>query len=72
MTLDDYFGYNKELWNIKIIATDISTNSLEKAKRGIYIESNVNNVLSYGRRSYFIDNKDGTFKICDKIEKCNF
>lgn len=69
MTLDDYFGYNKELWNIKIIATDISTNSLEKAKRGIYIESNVNNVPELWKKKYFIDNKDGTFKICDKIRK---
>ncbi len=69
MTLDDYFGYNKELWNIKIIATDISTNSLEKAKRGIYIESNVSNVPELWKKKYFIDNKDGTFKICDKIRK---
>lgn len=69
MILDDYFGYNKELWNIKIIVIDILINLFEKVKRGIYIELNVNNVFELWKKKYFIDNKDGIFKICDKIRK---
>lgn len=72
MILDDYFGSKKDLWNIKIIATDISMNSLEKAKRAIYTEANVDNVPKLWKKKYFIDNKDGTFKVCDKIRKSVF
>lgn len=54
-------------WEINILATDIDTDAIEKAKIGIYEERSVKDVpLEYLNR-YFTILRDGRFKISDEI-----
>ena len=41
MAIDDYFGPEKSKWDTTILATDISMNVLEKAKRATYPADNL-------------------------------
>lgn len=36
MTIKDFFGFDAVNWDTKVLATDISTKALDKAKEGIY------------------------------------
>jgi chemotaxis protein methyltransferase CheR len=41
MSMDQYFGSRKHLWDTRILATDISMNVLNKGKGAIYPEDNI-------------------------------
>ena len=57
------------LEQIKIIATDISDEIIEKAKIGIYNEKSISNVPAEYKTKYFV--KNGNFyQISDEIKKC--
>jgi chemotaxis protein methyltransferase CheR len=53
MILSDYFGTSKNLWDTKILATDISTNALEKAVKGIYSLEDICALPDSWRTKYF-------------------
>ena len=38
MTMDEYFGAKAGMWNLKILATDLDTDVLKKAKAAVYTE----------------------------------
>ena len=59
MIMDEYFGAEKEIWNTRILATDISTNALETAKKGEYTNEQIEMVPANWKIAYFkrIDNK---------------
>ena len=59
MIMDEYFGVEKEIWNTKILATDISTNVLETAKKGEYLDEQIEMMPKQWKIRYFrkIDNK---------------
>lgn len=69
MAIDEYFGSKKNLWDTVILASDISMSALEKAKKGIYSAEGLNEIPEKWRKKYFVDKKDGTFEVCDKIKK---
>lgn len=65
MILNEFFP----LSDIRIIATDLDKDILEKAKKGIYNEKSVANLPKTYLRKFFI--QDGhTFKISDEIKQC--
>lgn len=69
MIIDEYFGDRKSQWDCKILATDISTDALDKAKEGIYTEEMIKDVPEKWLTKYFVK-KDGThYQVCDKIRK---
>lgn len=69
MIIDDYFGSRKAGWDLRILATDISTNVLQKAKNAVYPAESIKNVPQRWREKYFIKNSDGTYTITDRIKK---
>jgi chemotaxis protein methyltransferase CheR len=69
MTLDQYFGSKKNLWDTRILATDISTDVLEKAKKGIYAEDNLKDLPAIWRSKYFKRLPNGEYQISEAMRK---
>lgn len=56
------------LWDIKIVASDISLRVLENAQKGIYTEQEIGTVASPYRELYF-DRTDGNYQVKPHIRK---
>ncbi len=69
MAIDAYFGNRKKEWNTQILASDISMNVLDKAKRAIYTTEEIKDISPEWRSKYFVDLKDGTYQVCERIRK---
>ncbi len=63
--------FNKfiSLENIKIIASDIDTKAINKAKSGVYKKKNIDK-LPAASVSKFFDNKNDSFYIKEEIKNC--
>ncbi len=68
MTLDDYLGKNKLLWDAKVLATDISLKVLESANRGEYERIQVEKLSKSIQLKYFIKLDDERFSVKDQIK----
>lgn len=51
--IQEVFGIEKERWDTKLLATDLSEKALEKAKAGIYENERMKEIPSTWRRRYF-------------------
>jgi chemotaxis protein methyltransferase CheR len=60
--IEDHFSKCKAKWNTEILATDISTQVLDKAIHGVYPNDSVETLPDAWRKKYF-DTFDGTHKI---------
>ena len=69
MTIDDYFGSRKTGWDLRILATDISTRVLQKAKNAVYPAESLNALPEKWKTKYFTRNSDGTYTVIDRIRK---
>mgnify|MGYP001496391436 CR=1 FL=1 len=69
MAIDEHFGSRKALWDTTILATDISMNVLEKAKKAVYSEENIKDMPERWKQKYMIHLPDGTYQVCDRIKK---
>ena len=69
MCIHEYFGNRKKGWDTTILATDISENVLEKARKGVYTLEQIKDVPELWRKKYFVDNKDGSFTVSEQIRK---
>jgi chemotaxis protein methyltransferase CheR len=72
MILDDYFGRDKIWWDTKVLATDISSNVLEEARKGQYSNEDIAHLPPQWRQKYFncilsgSDSKECA-ELCQKI-----
>jgi len=66
MLLKEYFQ-NLENWSVSIMATDISTRALEKAKKAEFKENSFRSPLDSFKQKYFIEKK-GHFHAIDEIK----
>lgn len=69
MLLHEYFGKDKSRWDTRILATDISNNVMEKAKRGIYQADGMKGLSPEWKSKYFKQVDDDKYEICDMIKK---
>ena len=66
MLLNKYIPYNM----IRITATDIDKQVLQKAKSGIYSEKSIKGLPSAFQQRYFKPVSDGGYEISSEIKKC--
>lgn len=69
MVIDEYFGTRKPQWDCKILATDISTDVLLKAKEGIYTAEMVKDVPAVWLSKYFKKTDASTYQVIERIRK---
>ena len=69
MLLMDFFGLEHGKWDTKVLATDISTQVLEHAVRGIYEESQIEALPEHWKRRYLRPLQDGAqYEVCEEIK----
>lgn len=67
MTLNNAFPSN---WDVKILATDLDSNVLEKAQKGVYTAANVNGLDATHLKRWFLKSKDGEhYKVKDTLRE---
>lgn len=67
MTIDEYFGERKRNWDVKILATDIDTDVLQKAKLGIYTADDVSDLPPLWLKKYFDKIDDTKYQVKEVI-----
>ncbi len=67
MILQDFFGSYQGNWDTRILATDISTKALEKAKTGVYLNEQLDPLPDVWKRVYFTKHSQEESKVVDKI-----
>ncbi len=67
MVIDDYFGERRAGWDLKILATDLDTDVLKKAKAGIYPEESLSDLPDTWRRKYFDKIDDGMYQVTARL-----
>lgn len=55
---------------IKILATDLDKDALQRAKRGVYLSKSLDNLPKIFINKYFNKIEQQQFEICDSIKKC--
>lgn len=58
-----------ERYDVEIVASDIDTEALRKAKEGVYSERSVSNLPSHILRKYFRKNEKGEYEIIDELKE---
>ena len=62
MLLKDFFGLEHEQWNTQVLATDVSTEVLRHAMRGIYQKEQMEGLPESWRRRFFRKLPDGEYE----------
>lgn len=68
MINQDFFREQKVIWDTKILATDISIKSLERAEKGMYPFESLDNMPTVWKLKYFDKNDDVNYKVSDNIK----
>lgn len=69
MTIDSYFGTRKSGWDCRILATDLDTDVLTKAKQAIYTTEQINDLPADWVRKYFRQVGPDSFQVIDDLRK---
>ena len=67
MVIDEYFGDRKSEWDLKILATDVSTSVLKTARAGVYTEEMLKDVPNRWRERYFERVDEKRYRVVDRI-----
>ena len=69
MIMHSFFGEKAVYWDKKLLATDISTNVLNKAKSGVYTAEAVNTLPAHWRYEFFTNKNQNQYQVKDTIKK---
>ncbi|MDP4182821.1 MAG: protein-glutamate O-methyltransferase CheR [Bacillota bacterium] len=67
MIISDYFGPSRDLWDTKILATDISSNVLEEATKAKYSNEEISELPKLWKTKYFESINGQNFRVCETI-----
>ena len=67
MLVADFFSLKKETWDTKLLATDISPEALDFAKKGVYADDAFNNLPEKWRRMYFAAGAAGQHAVKEQL-----
>ncbi|MCX6640563.1 MAG: protein-glutamate O-methyltransferase CheR [bacterium] len=65
----EYLGLSNSSWDLGILATDISSRVLDRAKEGIYSEKSLENLPSHLRMKYFKKTNSGDWGVIDRVKQ---
>ena len=68
MVIAAYFKEKQQLWDTKILATDISVNALSVAEHGVYLEEAIKELPSLWQMNYFKKIENDKYVVADKIK----
>lgn len=69
MLIHDFFGFEIKEWDTQILATDISTQVLRTAIKGIYMESQLRQISDRWKHMYFTQIDKDSFQISQTIRQ---
>lgn len=70
MVLSDFFGLEREQWDTKVLATDISTKVLQQAMAGVYSAEQLNKLPEQWKRHFFKSIAGGTqYRVTDELKR---
>ena len=70
MVLTDFFGLERDQWDTKVLATDISTKVLKQAMAGIYAEDQLKSLPEQWKRHFFHRIGGGMqYQVTDELKK---
>ena len=67
MAIDSALGIKRSLWSISITATDVSTEALSIAAKGVYSESSLDVMPASWKTNYMSKLPDGNFQVASSI-----
>lgn len=67
MTVDEYFGANAARWKVNLLATDLDTDVLAKAKAGVYTTDMLKDVPKKWMEKYFTKVDANTYRVIDRL-----
>lgn len=68
ITIDKYFGTEKANWDTTILATDVSTSVLKKARKGLYNISSLDRLSSGDLEKYFTKVDEDNYEVKDFLK----
>ena len=69
MVLADFFGLERDRWDTKILATDISTKVLKQAMAGVYTAEQLQKVPEQWKKKFFSPIAGGSqYKVRDELK----
>jgi chemotaxis protein methyltransferase CheR len=68
MLLREYYGHSLSSWDTGILATDISSQALDKAIKGVYLDENVSKLPAHLRNAYFKNIGDDQLEVLPQLK----
>lgn len=70
MVLSDFFGMERSQWDLRVLATDVSTRALKQAVAGVYTKEQLVNVPAHWKQQFFhATSRSGKFEVTDELKK---